>query len=169
MKKTNKKGFTLVELLAVIVILGVLLMIAVPAIQNVIKSSKRKSFESAIKLTLENVETLSSTAKVSSTITPCYVVFGDEDKLGGESNEINLERGSYGTGTFGIITVDDKGKGTAYVNGENGIYYIAGKQLEDLSTTDPGADKGKYASLDTLKTNFASGMNKCSSQDWWEK
>ena len=29
----NKKGFTLVELLAVIVILGVLLMIAVPAVQ----------------------------------------------------------------------------------------------------------------------------------------
>lgn len=28
----NKKGFTLVELLAVIVILGVLLMIAVPAV-----------------------------------------------------------------------------------------------------------------------------------------
>ena len=36
----NKKGFTLVELLAVIVILGVLLMIAVPAVQNVIKKAK---------------------------------------------------------------------------------------------------------------------------------
>ena len=39
----NKKGFTLVELLAVIVILGVLLMIAVPAVQNVIKKAKNKT------------------------------------------------------------------------------------------------------------------------------
>lgn len=37
----NKKGFTLVELLAVIVILGVLLLIAVPAVSSIIENSKR--------------------------------------------------------------------------------------------------------------------------------
>ena len=47
MKK--KKGFTLVELLAVIVILAVILVIAVPRISDVIKNSKKASFESSAK------------------------------------------------------------------------------------------------------------------------
>lgn len=37
----NKKGFTLVELLAVIVILGVLLVVATPMVFNAIKKSKK--------------------------------------------------------------------------------------------------------------------------------
>ena len=41
----NKKGFTLVELLAVIVILAVILVIAIPRILDVIDSSKLSSFE----------------------------------------------------------------------------------------------------------------------------
>ncbi|MDD6878923.1 MAG: type II secretion system protein [bacterium] len=36
----NKKGFTLVELLAVIVILGVLLLVAVPSVTRVISNSR---------------------------------------------------------------------------------------------------------------------------------
>ncbi len=47
--KKNKKGFTLVELLAVIVILAVILIIAMPKITDVIKNSKIASFESSAK------------------------------------------------------------------------------------------------------------------------
>lgn len=38
----DKKGFTLVELLAVIVILAVILAIAVPGISNMTKSAKNR-------------------------------------------------------------------------------------------------------------------------------
>src|SRR5574344_757927 len=41
----SKKGFTLVELLAVITILGVIALIAVPAVDSIIKNSKVKVYE----------------------------------------------------------------------------------------------------------------------------
>ena len=52
----SKKGFTLVELLAVIVILAVILAIAVPGISNMIESSKRNAFESSLKMILKAAE-----------------------------------------------------------------------------------------------------------------
>ena len=55
MKKRN--GFTLVELLAVIVILAIILVIAVPSIMNTIDDAKKGSFESSAKLIAANAET----------------------------------------------------------------------------------------------------------------
>ena len=52
----NKKGFTLVELLAVIVILFVVLAIAVPVITGIIKSSAKAAFESDAKLVLKAID-----------------------------------------------------------------------------------------------------------------
>ncbi len=54
MKKKN--GFTLVELLAVIVILAVILVIAVPKITDTIKNSKIASFESSAKTIASQAE-----------------------------------------------------------------------------------------------------------------
>ena len=50
MKKENRKGFTLVELLAVIVLMAVLITVAVPGITRIGRSLKVQSFCSKIKI-----------------------------------------------------------------------------------------------------------------------
>ena len=52
----NKKGFTLVELLAVIVILAIILAIAIPSISGVISNAKKSSFDANVKLIIKNME-----------------------------------------------------------------------------------------------------------------
>ena len=44
MKKINDKGFTLIVLLAVIVIMGILMMVAIPAVPRTIENSRKDTF-----------------------------------------------------------------------------------------------------------------------------
>ena len=117
----NKKGFTLVELLAVIVILGILLLIAVPAVQNIIASSRKKAFESNAKLALENVQQLVSIETTTGSLTQCYVPICT----------MKLERGSMGDNCHGFITVLNSGLKIYYSNGE---FKINGGTIDNLGT-----------------------------------
>lgn len=68
--KTNKKGFTLVELLAVIVILAIILAIAIPGIGNIINTAKRGAFESDVKMMLKDIELKTFQSTIDTTVTP---------------------------------------------------------------------------------------------------
>ncbi|NIK11590.1 type II secretion system protein [Alkalibacillus almallahensis] len=60
----NQKGITLVELLAVIVILGIIALIAVPAIANVIEDSRYDSVKSTAINVIESAELYATTNDV---------------------------------------------------------------------------------------------------------
>lgn len=56
---TNKKGFTLIELIAVIVILSLIALIVFPAINSVIKDSKEKAYNQQIQAIVKAAKQLS--------------------------------------------------------------------------------------------------------------
>lgn len=51
----NNKGFTLIEIIAVVVILGLVLAIAVPAVSSYITSSRKTSYISTVSAYVENI------------------------------------------------------------------------------------------------------------------
>jgi len=53
MMRTHNIGFTIIELLATIAILGILIALAVPAVSQVIERSERESCEISVKLVEE--------------------------------------------------------------------------------------------------------------------
>ena len=55
--KLSKKGFTLVELLAVIVIMGILMMVAIPSVSRVIENSRKDTFVDISKAYTDSVRT----------------------------------------------------------------------------------------------------------------
>ena len=56
----KKKGFTLVELLAVIIILSLVLVIAVPSVNKYIKQSKEKAYNTQISTIIEAAQAYAS-------------------------------------------------------------------------------------------------------------
>ena len=103
----KKRGFTLVELLAVIVILAIILVIAVPQIMNTIKDARKGSFESSAKLIASNAETYWLTKQTLGETLPTTAACADLASLSAD----------YGTCT---VTIDNAGKAKVSLTGAEG-------------------------------------------------
>lgn len=102
-----KKGFTLVELLAVIVILVIISLIAVPVILNLLSDSKKKAKDMSVENYLSAVEIAISTEKMNNRFNPNVCVIKSDGNLLCDGNkelgvDINGERP-----TGGWIIIED--------------------------------------------------------------
>ncbi len=123
MKKDNH-GFTLVELLAVIVILAIIMIIAIPAVLNTMESARKKTF-------LEYIDKVGTTAQSK------FV----SDQLKGEltisSNivyDVNKDLDLSNTGKFkGYVLVNDKSE--VFITLHDEQYAVYGVKWSDINNS----------------------------------
>ena len=146
----KKRGFTLVELLAVIVILAVILVIAVPRIMSVIKDAKLGSIESTAKIIASTAESRYESKKA----------------LGLDVGDLKCTDVASLSNDYGKckITFDDNGVATVIVNGKKGGKFdnLACQGTKDNMTCTEGeiSTSRKCTTTDTLTNglNFVDGQ-----------
>ena len=113
----KKNGFTLVELLAVIVILAIILVIAVPKITDTIDNARKGSLESSVKMVAAQAETQKTVADTLEGVT-----FADTGNCIGEgASWAGLNSSDYKTCSYYIdangtahVTLEGQGKFAGY-------------------------------------------------------
>lgn len=152
----NKKGFTLVELLAVIVILGVLLMIAVPAVQNVIKKTKNNATQKQAELFIDAAKKMAIIDEATSdmVIYKLSDLDSDVDKNRFTGMVVALkENGSYKYYIYLNDSVNKKTIGNNNNNNNNNdIFEFASEDNINENVTD-GVKKFKEGSTQIIKVN----------------
>ena len=141
----NKKGFTLVELLAVIVILGVLLLVAVPAVSTVITNSRKGADRD------EAIEFLNAVAN-------CTLANGNATVCTAEEsitylNASNAISAGYSNSTISGDTINLE---NFYFKGANGyvVYFAGTKSINDLKNGITKAGNGEYVTEKPASVNF---------------
>lgn len=141
--KNNNKGFTLVELLAVIVILAVIILIAVNAIiPQMNKARKNSVYDEALTVAkaaetyyvAENVDGSGISTKIKSTAST---------SAGAMCVTVDTLKGGYikknSSDFTGVVVLTESASGddaTATVYLTNGKYYVNGKTQANIAKTD---------------------------------
>ena len=121
----NKKGFTLVELLAVIVVLAIIMIIAIPQVMDSMNAAKKNSFKIYAQKVLNTAITQHQAEALTLSGTPnnCYKV----------SSLMGNGKGNY----VGYVIVNN---GTFTVFIKDGSYYVKDAAYADLEKTTNTSD-----------------------------
>ena len=114
----NKKGFTLVELLAVIVILGLLMIVAIPNITRVIRNARRDTYADNAKALIDAFR-LQLNAQSTSCTTP-----GENSGVYIDAANIDLESGQNNKSSFNKTFSGQYVAAIADGDGKISYYYI---------------------------------------------
>ncbi len=144
MNTKNKKGFTLIELIVVIAIIGVLAAILIPTMLNYVKKSRMRTANA-------NAKVLFNTAKTSAT---GYVADGEvahDITVSGDPTELtNKASDNYEQKVFSDIAKVMKQNGTGvgmislYIDEETYIGYAQWCATSGISEGDTGLIIGQY-------------------------
>ena len=130
--KKNKKGFTLVELLAVIVVLAIIMIIAIPQVMDSMNAAKKNSFKIYAQKVLNTAQTTYQAGILDSNSKTCYTV----DELMGNG------KGNY-TGSVKVTVTNGTPAFTIYLSDKN--YQVTNASYNDLdsnSISNYSADSG---------------------------
>ncbi|MDD4036333.1 MAG: prepilin-type N-terminal cleavage/methylation domain-containing protein [Bacilli bacterium] len=111
----NKKGFTLVELLAVIVILAIILVIAVPNVLGIINKSRNDSFISTARMMVSAARLKSSTDIKYAPESPGVGKLIPMNVLDLENIQRDVDGGSYVVADSYVIVTNEAGVLNYYV------------------------------------------------------
>lgn len=126
-KKRKKKGFTLIELMAVIAIIAILAAVLVPTVTGYIERSKKTAVITQVRNVVSAVETHNATAgsgdqiKLDNTLSTITNKIGtdllsDVTKLDSELKYATMKDINTDTNSIKNIKIDNNGKITSYIS-----------------------------------------------------